>query len=104
VEEGTEEEDLEGGEGTTGIGSSTTTNFSKVLSSNSNPFSRIKVHIHNFLHNPMVLFLVVYLLPGLSKVPIPSSIHSSLVISPTNGLLQAMKKSHRVLKVMWKRV
>jgi hypothetical protein len=27
-----------------------------------------------------------------------------LVISPTNGLLQAMKKSHRVLKVMWKRV
>jgi hypothetical protein len=27
-----------------------------------------------------------------------------LVISPTNGLLQAMKKIHRVLKVMWKKM
>jgi hypothetical protein len=104
VEEETEEGDLEGEEVTIGIDSNTAINFSRVLSNNSSPFSRIKVHILNSLHSLMDLFLVAYLLLGLFKVPTPSSIHSSLVFSPTNGLLQAMKKIHRVLKVMWKKV
>jgi hypothetical protein len=105
VEEETEEEDLEGEEETTGIGSSSTAiNFSRILGSNNNPFNRIKVHIHNFLHSLMGLLLVVCLLPRLSKVPIPNSIHGNLDISPTNGLLQVMKRSHKVLKAMWKRM
>jgi hypothetical protein len=105
VEGETGGEVLEGGGVITGIGSSsTTTNFSRILNSNNNPFNRIKVHIHNFLHSLMGLLLVVCLLPRLSKVPIPNSIHGNLDISPTNGLLQVMKRSHKVLKAMWKRM
>jgi hypothetical protein len=105
VEEETEEGDLEGEEVTIGIDSnSTAINFSRVLSNNSSPFSRIKVHILNSLHSPMDLFLVAYLLPGPFKVPTPSSTLSSLDFSPTNGLLQVLKKIHRVLKVMWKKM
>jgi hypothetical protein len=100
-----EGEDLEGEGVITGIGSSsTTTNFSRILSSNSNPFKRIKVHIHSFLHSLMVLLLVGCLLPGLSKVPTLSLLHSNLGTNPTNRLPQAMKSSHKILRAMRGRV
>jgi hypothetical protein len=99
---GTGEEDLEGEEETTGIGSSITAiSFSKILNSNNSPSqiaNKTKV-VSLSLHNLMALLLEGCLLLGLSKVHILSFLHSNLVSNPTNGYLQTVMTSIRTIGI-----
>jgi hypothetical protein len=92
---------LEEEDGITGIGSSRTSNFSRILNNSNKSFrisSRIRVAFLS-LHNPMILFLLGCLLLGFSRVPILNSLPSNLVSSPTNGLHLLQKTFLRIIKV-----